>query len=337
MTGGDKCFKCSKIVKVGMTCCLCGCLAHSKCMGINDEIQTALKEIDNFRFFCDVCTKFANAMTDVNKSVDNCSRDLMLKIDGIGSDIANMSNELADIKKVMNANVSNVAKLIVADSNVDKKVNCLKDELNSSYADIVKCEIRKSVDEVSSEVRSIKKIIDDMSETESRVANIVVFNLIENNNYSDDKKSVMNLLKQFSEDINEGDLVKSFRLGRKKDGIVRPLLVKFCNVDTKMLVMKNRHKIKDFDDCFRKINVSDDMTKEQRLALNELVAESKTKESADEEGFFIQSAENSGKVENCPIQKTSGSAADPLVTRTECSDQGLQNKLFIGKTFVGKH
>ena len=90
-------------------------------------------------------------MTDVNKSVDNCSRDLLLKIDGIGSDIANMSNELADIKKVVNANVSNVAKLIVADSNVDKKDNCLKDELNSSYANIVKCEIRKSVDEVSSE------------------------------------------------------------------------------------------------------------------------------------------------------------------------------------------
>jgi len=42
-------------------------------------------------------------------------------------------------------------------------------------------------------------------------------------------------------------------------------------------------------------------------------------------------------VENCPIQKTSGSAADPLVARTECSDQSLQNKLFIGKTFVGKH
>ena len=126
-----------------------------------------------------------------------------------------------------------------------------------------------------------------MSETESRVANIVVFNLIEKNNYSDDKKSVMNLLKQFSEDINQEDLVMSFRLGRKMDGIVRPLLVKFCNVDTKMLVMKNRHKIKDFDDCFRKINVSDDMTKEQRLALNELVAESKTKESANKDGFLF--------------------------------------------------
>jgi len=64
--------------------------------------------------------------------------------------------------------------------------------------------------------------------------------------------------------VGTGDIEKMFRLGRQEEGKVRPLLVRFSNVDKKASVMAKVKELRTASDRYKKISLANDLTSRQR-------------------------------------------------------------------------
>ena len=82
----------------------------------------------------------------------------------------------------------------------------------------------------------------------------------------------------------EGDIVKVTRLGKREDGIRRPLLVNFKSEREKNLVMENAGKLWKAKDRFKGVTMSYDMTQKERTECRELVSEAKALQEGDHSG-----------------------------------------------------
>jgi len=58
--------------------------------------------------------------------------------------------------------------------------------------------------------------------------------------------------------IGTGDIEKMFRLGRWKEGKVRPLLVRFSNVDKKASLLAKVEELRTAPDRYKKISLAHD-------------------------------------------------------------------------------
>ena len=161
----------------------------------------------------------------------------------------------------------------------------VKGELNSTWADIVNREIGKNIDVVGKEVKLVQKTLNDATEAKDREKNLMIFQLKES---TDDKESVFKLLRFLSGDtLKDSDVLKFFRLGKKVEGLTRPVVVKFENNIVKELILRSSHKLKTNSEL-NMVRVSHDLTVEQRSQLKELVGEAKTKEGECKDGFLFR-------------------------------------------------
>ena len=89
--------------------------------------------------------------------------------------------------------------------------------------------------------------------------------------------------------------VSATRIGKRSDTKSRPLKVIMRNLNEKELVMNNLNKLKNAEDKFRKISITDDYTNEEREAIKIKVTEAKNKTEVEGGGNFIWRVRGSPK------------------------------------------
>jgi len=102
----------------------------------------------------------------------------------------------------------------------------------------------------------------------------------------------LQLFNSLQVEISEEDMTRVFRLGKRPDsdnpGIApKPIMVHFASYGIKNLVMESLYKLKNVDKKFKGINITYDMTMNERLECRNLVAEAKQKEADDTLGEYL--------------------------------------------------
>ena len=130
--------------------------------------------------------------------------------------------------------------------------------------------------------------IEENKDVESRRQNIIVYRIPEkvSDSYEEsksaDKQYVLDLLDAvFHIKAGEEDIDRMFLLGRLPDasngfdGAVRPLLVRFSNSETKDQVMANVRNLSRADGRFKGVNISHDLTPNQREEIKRMIESAK--------------------------------------------------------------
>ena len=295
MGSKDKCIKCFKALKDGgIKCVNCDGYIHNKCANVSDELCEVLCKNSNLKYFCDTCIDSGIFLKSCVKIVENGQNEISSKL----GELSDLSKAIKTDFEILKTEVKALASSQVKRSEV---VGDIKGELKETWSDIVRGELQKSVEGVSIEVKKVKDILDEKEEIVEREKNIILFRFEEGG--TKDKSSVMKVLRHLSNNISDEDVLKITRLGRKVEGVIRPLLIKFKDINNKILVMKGRAKIKTLDNNFINIGLEDDLTRIQRDERKKLVEESRDRESNDKNGFLYRVRGMMGKWKIVRFQK----------------------------------
>ena len=136
-------------------------------------------------------------------------------------------------------------------------------------------------------------VIDEMNERKSRENNLIIFGFDENQSevrqerIDHDIQQIKELYKACKIQLDTTSIKKTGRLGKfnneKRD---RPLLVTLSSVESKLVLFKNFHRIRELTE-YEKVNVSNDLTKAEREKEKELWQEAKKQQLNDKSGDFI--------------------------------------------------
>ncbi|ESO11717.1 hypothetical protein HELRODRAFT_166735 [Helobdella robusta] len=205
------------------------------------------------------CAKFLGSTNVKDKdSVLRCSRcDIVVHVKCIST-----NDSLLDALKNCSVDASRQDILDKIDSNKNEMITRLE-----------------KLDEVNTQ-----KVLTEVNEMKDRESNLMVFRLVESDN---DRTDVMKILQHLVEDISEKDVLRTTRLGKKSDDVVRPLLIKLENAKIKNSIMRNVYNMKTIADKFAGVGLSD-LTKEQRQEYKTFVEKAKSMQSDDKENFLYR-------------------------------------------------
>ncbi|ESN93222.1 hypothetical protein HELRODRAFT_181150 [Helobdella robusta] len=159
-------------------------------------------------------------------------------------------------------------------SEFDKSINVVKKEFSSLWTDVVK----NKLEVVTNEVKSVKHTLDVSNDSKERENNMVIFNLKESENAGKDRDVVMFILMSMTENkLNEADILVLTRQGHRRDGVLRPVIIKFSNAVSKMFTLKTSFRIMLLEGDLKNIRVSHDLSPEQRVELKSLLDKAKSK------------------------------------------------------------
>ena len=143
---------------------------------------------------------------------------------------------------------------------------------------MIKCVIQDEINRKSDEERDMER----------RKKNIIIYRVPEKkiDNVSERKDSDAVFVKDlldgvFNLTVQEGDIVKMYRLGRWAEDKARPLLVSFKNVERKDIIMANLRNLRQPIEKFRGISISLDLHPKEREDRKRLVAEAKQEHIAN--------------------------------------------------------
>ena len=128
---------------------------------------------------------------------------------------------------------------------------------------------------------AVTTVIDEMNERKSRENNLIIFGFDENQSevrqerIDHDIQQVKELYKACTIQLDTTSIKKTGRLGKfnneKRD---RPLLVTLSSVESKLMLFKNIHRIRELTE-YEKVNVSNDLTKAVKEKEKQLWQEAK--------------------------------------------------------------
>ncbi|ESO03118.1 hypothetical protein HELRODRAFT_174006 [Helobdella robusta] len=144
------------------------------------------------------------------------------------------------------------------------------------------------------QVKNVQRTLNEASEIKERERNLVIFNLPEKENQND-RELVMKIFKHISKDMSDNGIEKVFRLGKKNESVIRPVLIKLDSLGTKWDLLKHAFKIRSLEDNLKNIRLCNDLTREQRSELKNLVTDAKAKEAACQQGFLYRVREMVGR------------------------------------------
>ena len=147
-------------------------------------------------------------------------------------------------------------------------------------------------------------VIDEMNERKSRENNLIIFGFDENQSevrqerIDHDIQQVKELYKACKIQLDTTSIKKTGRLGKfnneKRD---RPLLVTLSSVESKLVLFKNIHRIRELTE-YEKVNVSNDLTKAEREKEKQVWQEAKKQQLNDKSGTsYTRSGDHLGQEE----------------------------------------
>ncbi|ESO12052.1 hypothetical protein HELRODRAFT_158461 [Helobdella robusta] len=254
--------------KDAIQCFQCQLAFHQDCVGISKSAFKVISSVSNIKWYCDECMKLLPDVKSLNKAVRDSNDALNTRIDKIDESNNLLRSELEAIKSLIQRNVDGAERF---DGTVLSTELCnLKNDLNKSFADAVRCEVKKNIELVNDEVKSVQKTLTNVNDMKERENNIMMFNLQETD---DDKDRVKGIIKKLSSEVKDQDIKRIVRLGPKAETKIRPVLIEMRSCAIKDLVLKNSFKLKTMHEDLDKVWISHDLTVDQCAELKKLIDE----------------------------------------------------------------
>ncbi|ESO05606.1 hypothetical protein HELRODRAFT_171259 [Helobdella robusta] len=284
MSSRYSCTKCAKVVpsKELLICACCKSCAHNKCE-INDDILEILKNSKGLKWFCHRCFDLSLDIGSLAKSVDNTKNQIVTQLDVLNEIYMKIKLDIDNIKVNIERNESRLDQLDRFDTTVRDGLETCKNELKETYAGIVRKGGGANIDAIRSEVKSFQKALDEANEIKERESNLLMFRLSESD---DDRGNVLKILKHLSEDVSDKNVIKVFRLGKRQESVVRPVLIKLDNVFLRDSIMRNVKKFKSLQG-FSHVGLSHDLTMDQRQEYKTYVDRAKAMEKEEINRNFL--------------------------------------------------
>ncbi|ESO06893.1 hypothetical protein HELRODRAFT_170928 [Helobdella robusta] len=195
-------------------------------------------------------------------------------------------SEVVAIRAAIDGNESKLTHIDTSGAKLSGEIASLKSELNRSFASVVSGEMKKGVQSINQDVKIVQKKLQDVVDNKEREANIIMFNLKEG---SDDNARVCQILDHLTEGVcGEKNVLKMMRLGKKNDNAIRPILIKFNNIEAKSHVFNGIRKMKTLKDDLACTRLSHDFSIDQRAVLKKLLKEAKEAEEGCKQGFLYR-------------------------------------------------
>jgi len=309
----------------GIECEICKHWFHANCVDIEDneyEVLTSHKK-GTIHWYCDNCNvksvellklvfNIQERMQKTEKDIDSLKNDTQAKFNKIESDFEAMKYDL----RTLNQKIDEGLQKCFEDS--DKLVKStqrqtiteikeeIKEAKTTSFAEIMKQELEKSLDNMTTEIETVKTNLletktdaAEIRDQEKRRNNVIIYRLPESTAQSpeerkrEDTERCVELINDALEvDCHLDDMKQVVRLGQRdrentdRQNVSRPLLIEFKSYTTKNQLMESLYKLKNADDHFRQLSITHDMTKNERIEIQKKVEEAKLKER-EETGEFI--------------------------------------------------
>ena len=190
-------------------------------------------------------------------------------------------------------------KLDTFEKKLEEKANTVPDKVNKTWADIASRSLKSEDTTAPSKIKEIvktamvehKKNVDDK---ENRESNLIIYRVPESEAANSEVRAeedteFFNNLCTEALGIDQLETTKVIRLGKKNtdSDVPRPMKVDMANKEDKSVVFGNINKMKDTEEEYRKISISNDYTVEERKAIKEKVEEAKTKTMQDDPKNWI--------------------------------------------------
>ena len=148
----------------------------------------------------------------------------------------------------------------------------------------------------SSAVESVDSIED--RETERRRNNIVIYRApeVDSEQAEDRKCGDAAFVHELCNKVLEVDIEQMYRLGKREQGKVRPLLVKFAREEKKSKILRKFKYLKDALSMFKSLSIAHDLTVSQRERVKEC-----RKRALEESQGEVQAADGDGEQVNFRI------------------------------------
>lgn len=170
-----------------------------------------------------------------------------------------VATDINDVKE----QVANLNTRITAIESKISSVQEIQDHFDAVRTSVheVKANIRKTNDELID-------VVDDIS-NRMRRNNLIIKGIPENGQegYAESETIVKDFCSTHLK-INVGDIERAHRIGQRRPGFHRPIIIKFLNFKTKTEVLRNAPKLKNLD--FPKVWIEEDFSPKVQLARRKL-------------------------------------------------------------------
>lgn len=253
-----------------------------ECLGLTFEVYDAMIESKEICWFCKSCNKEVSGMKEQKEDkVLVLLEKMMDKLNDMEdklhqkADVMILDDLKCRIKRLEDGaeeRLSSGSRVQQLEDDMMRQVSDIKAKLSQNSEKLTKLETNRAVVE-GEEAMSL----DEQHETEKRKKNMILYKVgeIQSDDASDRKAGDMLFLHELCNDVlgvtvGNGDVEAMYRLGKREEDKVRPLLVKFGTEDLKRRVMGRAKELKFADDKFKRISLAHDLTPRQRAQVKEV-------------------------------------------------------------------
>jgi len=307
----------------GIECEICKVWFHPRCVDLTDnEYEVLCKhKMGTIHWYCASCNVKSvellslvfglrdklqmseKEMESMRKETDAKLSKLELQYDAVKEDIKILNKKIEEGMKKCSEDSNKMVKSLQQQTRDEIKEE-IEEVKTTSFADIMKEELEKSLGNMATEIQTVKTNISESRATaeeqrdkESRRNNLILYNVTESTAARAEernKEDVSFCLRLFNIGLQAGiaeeDLLHVFRLGKRgenEDDPPRPLLVQLGSYTQKNVIIESLYKLKHADAQYKKTVVSHDMTKTEREDCKKLVEEAKVRAAQDVSGEYL--------------------------------------------------
>lgn len=145
--------------------------------------------------------------------------------------------------------------IIDQNSEIKEDIKTIKGEISENKAYIE--ELKKKVCSLEKENQNIKQTVKTL-EKKSKRNNIIIFGIEENENEDTINEAVTNINRKLNLSLEKTDINNGFRIGKKVENKIRPIILELLRGHTKYTILNNCHKLKG-----QNISIARDLIKEE--------------------------------------------------------------------------
>ena len=292
--GGQGKLKCGKVVdpalngEAGIECDKCGDWYHATCQMVPKAAVTAVGRYSMIHWFCSSCRVglLGNSKTDNSLNMMACrlekletvvTRSISEQVESLTKAVTRQNNLVTEAFKHQEEMENNHEKLI------KKSFLELRDQ-KTSYADAVKGSCDRMLNDISAQLDSLRQqqmhcqteklpskdiytTIGSVMDSERRKLNVVIHNLPECEPTEDNSREQLDMI-NFEETMKKALSLrvrssKCFRVGKKREGHPRLLIVTLQDMETKMELLRSASQLRKEPE-WRNIFINPDLTPAER-------------------------------------------------------------------------
>jgi len=241
---------------------------ESKCMKQLEECKRKIKELENER---DLAKRPTTVKTALNPNTTTSNeKEMNERVSGVSPSASSCDSGIS-----MNADSFN-DRLTSFQLDIERKIeNMIDDKLRQKQFGNFPVEEAKLISHIEQE--SLEQAPD-----KDRDRNVIIHGLEEEEGSTDKER-----IDEIFETTNMGPGPVSFyRLGGKKPGANRPIMLRMQTATDKEEFMSNLWMLKQLQTKFKKLSITHDYTKDERKAIRELVDEAKKRNDTVTKGFI---------------------------------------------------